>query len=291
MYTATVAMCATPFKHADRFTMVHSVFARGFNIASKAFLNGREERSFSDHVLLWVGMSENPVVVPCSMQIQNSVGAPVVNPGSKVTYDADGTSLMIGTALKLDLTNASIVDTRLPTGSDLTHPGYVDVLERGLTDHQNLRLQKDSASPSTIVSHVNNHLSAFLCALVLGHAPHGVKHLDNLVGYGCGLTPSGDDALLGSFAFIQVYYPELASMVSPLLRDRLRRTTDVSSSYLSLSLDGYVATQIRDVLSGFRGVRNDRALSDLLSIGHSSGEDIVRGIAIAARSLQPKASV
>lgn len=285
MYTATVKVRATPSEHLDQFNVVHSVFAQGFNIAARPPASKQEEPDVLNPLLLWVDTSRNPMVVPHSMRIANSEGFPKIDQGTQVSYDAPGASLMIGTALKLDLTTASTVDTKLPLGSALTHPGYIEVLERELALHRTLRSPTDPVSYSTVIRNVNDHLSAFVCSLVSGDALLSDQHLAKLVGYGSGLTPSGDDALLGAFAFMQMYYPESAALVPPLLRDRLRSTTDVSGSYLSLALDGHVAVQIREVLSAFSGVRNDRALTELLSTGHSSGEDIVRGIVIAAQNL------
>lgn len=285
MYTAAVQLRATPSEHLDQFNVVHSVFAQGFNIAARPGTSGQQTPDAPNPLLLWVDTSRNPMVVPHSMRVTNSDGFPKVEQGNTVSYDATDASLIVGAALKLDLTTASTVDTKLPTGSSLTHPDFTEVLQRKLALHRASRAPADPVSYSTIIRNVNEHLGAFIVSLVNGDTLLSDQHLAKLVGYGSGLTPSGDDALLGAFAFMQMYYPESAALVPPLLRDRLRSTTDVSGSYLSLALDGHVAVQIREVLSAFSGVRNDRALTELLSTGHSSGEDIVRGIVIAAQTL------
>ncbi len=101
------------------------------------------------------------------------------------------------------------------------------------------------------------------------------------VGLGFGLTPSGDDMLLGMLCALHMYRPALAPRLAAGIRPYLANTNDVSRHYLALAADGYAATPVTDAASGLsRG--GTTAFEALLSIGHSSGADILDGLLLAA---------
>lgn len=106
------------------------------------------------------------------------------------------------------------------------------------------------------------------------------------IGLGQGLTPTGDDMLLGTLAALHMYQPELARRLGEGMLPLLDRTNDISRSYLEFAIHGYAATPViraTEHLSGDTG-----ALETLLSVGHSSGGDILEGILIATQYLQEK---
>ena len=285
MHVLDVASCTTPFNNLHRFTMVHSVFAHGFNIATPA--STRDQGAEDPRVpLLWVDTSSKELIVPSSIRLQNSLGSTGLVHGTPVSYDPNSHSFVIGGTLKLNMASAAVIDTKLPDASlPLTHPDYADILELGLSNAHNVTERVSPVAHTPITARVTHHLTELIHALVTDNAAGAREHVNMLIGYGYGLTPSGDDALLGSYVFMRVHHPRLAARIKPLIQERLHKTTDVSASYLTLALDGHVALQLHDVIAGFSGVRDDVALAELLSTGHSSGEDIVRGIHLTARIL------
>lgn len=110
----------------------------------------------------------------------------------------------------------------------------------------------------------------------------------SLVGRGAGLTPSGDDALAGLLlvAHATGSLPGLA----PAVRARLAATTAVSGALLDAAADGYAApavvTIVDAVLDG-DAAATAAALLAVLAIGHTSGRDLVTGVAAAVRHLVP----
>lgn len=112
--------------------------------------------------------------------------------------------------------------------------------------------------------------------------------VDRLIGWGEGLTPSGDDFLVGALAALDALRARDAS------RNRFRRalartilagshrTTPISAHLLRLAAGGHYAQsllRLRDALaSDERADDGERALDRALAIGASSGADTVTGL-------------
>ncbi|MBM4355284.1 MAG: DUF2877 domain-containing protein [Deltaproteobacteria bacterium] len=121
-----------------------------------------------------------------------------------------------------------------------------------------------------------------------------LEHARSLVGLGPGLTPSGDDILVGFLAAARAAPESPAARVGESLRRELpcwvRRTGFVSGAYLRFAVEGRfdegVAAASSCLSEGFPALPADRdsttppagRFSLLLNYGHTSGEDIVLGI-------------
>lgn len=109
-----------------------------------------------------------------------------------------------------------------------------------------------------------------------------------LIGRGPGLTPSGDDMLTGMIAVLHAcgIFTQQPSFLPP--KDRLAQlTTSVSCSYLNSARIGEFSTPVLRVIRSLQSGRDPHsAICRLLAVGHTSGADIVLGIAIAQRWLQ-----
>jgi len=110
-----------------------------------------------------------------------------------------------------------------------------------------------------------------------------------LVGAGQGLTPSGDDVLCAVLLVLGgVGEPAPVALLGAAIRDRWTSTTSLSASLLDAACRGYAVPQVvalvecalSDDLPGVRG-----ALMSTLAIGHSSGADLVAGLAGSLRVL------
>ena len=115
--------------------------------------------------------------------------------------------------------------------------------------------------------------------------------LRRLVGLGLGLTPSGDDFICGmayAFNHFARYVPRCQNYPE-MLRDaatpHLARTSDVSVEYLRCAFDGEHFDVVDDVLRSlglpFDRARIAKATDKLLTVGASSGSDILCGMLFA----------
>lgn len=103
------------------------------------------------------------------------------------------------------------------------------------------------------------------------------RRCEAMIGLGQGLTPTGDDMLLGALSALHMYRPERAALLAEPLRPLLSRTNDISRSYLWQALEGRAATPVIQALEGLAS-GDRRGAGVLLGVGHSSGGDILDGI-------------
>ena len=123
-----------------------------------------------------------------------------------------------------------------------------------------------------------------------------LRGLVTLVGLGEGLTPSGDDVLVGVLAGLDAARETLGD--AAVLRERLcaelergtSRTTRLAAQMLDAAAAGFYAEPVLGVLEtlalpkpGAKAL--ERAIADLLAVGHRSGADTLRGISAALERL------
>jgi hypothetical protein len=114
-----------------------------------------------------------------------------------------------------------------------------------------------------------------------------------LVGNGPGLTPSGDDALVGLLAVLHRVGPtELCSDALRLLAESLDallcRTTTIGAHYLRLAIDGHFGehlTDLVDALGSGNGVRAEQ-VARVRATGATSGADALVGVVAGLRLLR-----
>ena len=114
----------------------------------------------------------------------------------------------------------------------------------------------------------------------------------DLTGLGEGLTPAGDDCVLGALAAIHRLAPEWLSS-DPSLPHRLAdaarsRTTDVARDFLLEALDGRFAEAVRALLTAPSPGLAEQAARELLAMGATSGADTLCGIRLACRALKTR---
>ncbi|WP_058912303.1 DUF2877 domain-containing protein [Entomohabitans teleogrylli] len=106
-----------------------------------------------------------------------------------------------------------------------------------------------------------------------------------LVGLGPGLTPSGDDMLVGALAVLYTSHFRDLMRRRDLLPppDQLARlTTSVSCSYLNSARNGCFSLPVLRLMRDLqRGRQATPAISRLTSFGHTSGADLLAGIVTA----------
>lgn len=122
---------------------------------------------------------------------------------------------------------------------------------------------------------------------------HELDPVRPVIGLGVGLTPSGDDALVGALCLLAAAgrpCSEAARRLEAWLdADGAEATTDVSASYLRLALEGAFSTPLSRVVAALAdGVREstlDDAVAELAAIGATSGMDAAVGAQLAWESL------
>lgn len=124
-----------------------------------------------------------------------------------------------------------------------------------------------------------------------------------LIGAGPGLTPSGDDVLVGLLAALSrgglgcPWATAAFDHVGEIVSRHAHRTTDISAHYLRLAARGHVGELLTDLVDSLvTGIPAEALLdrvSDVLSVGASSGADALLGVlagldAVLELPLQPQ---
>ena len=121
------------------------------------------------------------------------------------------------------------------------------------------------------------------------HAPSEPSPVHDIVGTGPGLTPSGDDVLIGALALLdalgdQHAYARLARAVG-LVPPGL--TSPLSHCFLRVAAAGHVGEGLHEAVSSIVRGDADRAIAAIRDIGHSSGWDMMAGIVTALDAVMP----
>ncbi|WP_267934114.1 DUF2877 domain-containing protein [Paenibacillus profundus] len=135
------------------------------------------------------------------------------------------------------------------------------------------------------------HAEQLLDALLSGEVRVIESHLRYFLGRGKGLTPSGDDFLVGLLAvhrLTEAFHPAFLTILRHIV-EREAITTDVSKAYLLHALHGRFSDTVTQVLNAM--ITEDTShfqakLAQLLHTGHSSGIDTAFGIANAIIALR-----
>lgn len=269
----TVETLVEPLLDLGRSFSVHSVFQRGFNIVD------------SSGLVLWVG-ARSRFLPPRSLHVLDLGDLRSIERGDSVSIrrEGDGSMTMaIGRSLEL---RASCSCARVC--SDVNRCAlressscYIEYLEHAVARHEALRPMPESYGG--LSRELQSSLTSCLSALLRESEATARMHLDAMIGKGFGLTPSGDDAVVGALAFCHAFAPDAAERLGCLVRDSASKTNDISRTYLLLAAQGHASNYLLGVLSGFSGEPDGRSVEDLLAYGHSSGQDSLRGVLAAAK--------
>jgi hypothetical protein len=118
--------------------------------------------------------------------------------------------------------------------------------------------------------------------------------VSELIGYGAGLTPDGDDYLLGYLASLWPWQHLGAisahlKLLRPAIKSQLHRTTSISRHYLALALQGHYSQSIDHfttvLIHGSTPVDMKLAAINVMKFGSSSGADCLGGFLHGIRVL------
>jgi hypothetical protein len=121
--------------------------------------------------------------------------------------------------------------------------------------------------------------------------------LDRLIGRGPGLTPAGDDLVVGLLAGLRVAGGDRVERLAFLrslggaVVDAMSATNEISQAFLRHATVGSVAEPLavlaRNIAEGTAAEEVERATARALSFGHSSGADATLGLLLGLAAWRP----
>ncbi len=137
-----------------------------------------------------------------------------------------------------------------------------------------------------------DRLLALRGAVQAGESQSALAGLISLLGEGRGLTPSGDDVVIGLLLML-TRFPQVNSqsatenvlkqVAAPLLAEAYQRTTAISANLIECAADGQGDERLITVVDGIAAgsASIDECVDCILDWGSSSGIDALVGMAIA----------
>ena len=243
---------------------VHSVFERAANVLCT------DGRLVTLH-------GPGPLAAPFAIALDERLPSRELEPGVPVHREGRG-QLVLG-ALRLDCSGAQVVDTSIGFGSDPR------ALAAALAE-----VPSRPAAPtlaSVLALEGRRRLSE---GLRRGDADRFVDGARRLIGLGEGLTPAGDDLLVGSLAVVRRFRrgdlldePGIAQALANAAREG---TTLVAREFLLEALEGRFSEIVIAVLTAADLPRARAALDDLLDVGATSGADTAAGVRLAVEAIE-----
>ncbi len=269
---------------------VHSVFQQVINI------------SVHDNLISIVGkrVGQGPLNIVVNFPHDLDLTA-IVKAGDIVTLDE---TIRIDNTLSITTNSTSIWEASI-NFQDLLHPvnvilSNIEVVKEVVLASKNLK------GLGELIDHVNDmeisstyqlepiskfavpHISSLIRAIRLRISHDIIQSSNKIIGLGSGLTPSGDDMLIG-LMISMIYISEnvqgidldVEKISSDIISDITGRTTIISEEFLREAACGRVnepvATLMEKILiSGQKEMRE--SAKKVLSVGSTSGADTIFGI-------------
>ena len=240
---------------------IHSVFTRCVNVEC------RDGRIVAFH-------APGPLAAPfaASLSVVPDLGA--LRAGDLVRRRGD--RLRLG-PLELAFTPASPVDLSMPRGAH--PPRYVaDALAE---------LGAVPGAPALDLPPGRHARARLAEAIRSGDADGFVAAGRALMGLGEGLTPAGDDCLVGALA---VLAGSGTAFLTPrarttLARDAVERTTAIGREFIFHALEGAFAEPVLALFAAGTAAAAERAAAALARTGATSGADTLTGIRLAVEAV------
>lgn len=125
--------------------------------------------------------------------------------------------------------------------------------------------------PGDLSPELDASLKQTLIGFVAGDLSTCLAGVKGLAGRGSGLTPAGDDVLMGVLYGLWVWHP-LREWMERIIETAIPLTTTLSANFLRAAADGEAAWPWHDLVEG-----RPHAVGRILSIGHTSGADAWAG--------------
>ena len=126
--------------------------------------------------------------------------------------------------------------------------------------------------------------------ITISHVPAAANRLQELVGLGEGLTPSGDDFIGGILiALVGAGHQESADYIySTIMPVARQRTNSISVAHLDCASQGLTSLPLHHLLNAVlcgRSIEVGQSAKDINQIGHTSGWDIAAGMLFALEGI------
>jgi len=242
---------------------VHSVFERAVNLL------GPDDRLLTLH-------GPGPLAASFAVALDERLPWRELEPG--VPVEREGRARLVLGALRFDCSSARVVDMSIGAGSDAS------ALAAVLAEAP--RRPAAPALASSIAIEGRRRLAEGLRCGDAGRFADGARRL---IGLGEGLTPAGDDLLVGSLAVARRFRPDFLLEnpgIGLALANAAREgTTIVAREFLLEALEGRFSEIVIALLTAGDVARARAALDDLLELGATSGADTAAGVRLALDAL------
>ncbi len=125
--------------------------------------------------------------------------------------------------------------------------------------------------PVELPDDISRYMEQTIDGIAAGDLPACLAGVFALAGRGSGLTPTGDDVLVGILYGMWLWRPRRVWMAR-IVETAAPRTTTLSANFLRAAADGEAAGPWYDLVAGHPG-----AVDRILAIGHTSGADAWAG--------------
>jgi len=258
---------------------VHSVFARACNISYPLGLLTLAARGLADGPSVW-RLSGSPTPDLRTL----------FSPGDRLRCRQ---AAAFTRDVVLDLSNAA---TWLPPSRPRLSSGRLDAnLQRARAALERRRGRVSSVG----YCEAQASLRALEIACSRLDIERATAEVHHLIGWGEGLTPAGDDALvgilasLGAFAHTDALRAAFLRSLSLAVASRVARTTVISAHYLRLAAQGHFNADVMRLIDAWVGADAgnvtgmQEALEAVLDVGATSGADMVAGMIAGLRAWAP----
>jgi Protein of unknown function (DUF2877) len=244
---------------------VHSVFERALN------LDWHDGRLLTLH-------GPGPLLAPFAAALAR-FPTDAVRPGQRVRRWDDTITL---DGIVVEWSGAATVDVTMRVASEGSRS--VTTLLSAFSD-----VESGSAGlTSTIGRRAQSRLAE---GLRLRQSEEFIEGALGMLGLGEGLTPSGDDCLVGALAVVHRFarpwldaHPEIESVVRTA---SLTATNAIAREFVTHALAGQFSESLIDLMSAQSAKDIERAATHLLRMGATSGADTLHGIRLALCALRP----
>lgn len=240
---------------------VHSVFQRACNLQTP-------------EGMLWVVQARGMPLAPAGMVIDCADLRPLFTVGETL-YWRDETRLC-GAGASIDLRAATPVSTRLQPCGDAQTLARLAADIAAFFSHQPEKGMRQALHTDATLIEAQASLVHWLRT---GEGGPG-EILMSFIGRGEGLTPAGDDFLLGVLLVLDNSRFANAGVLKAALPTLLARTTDISRAMLEQACHSRYSALLLALAAG-----EAQAIARVADYGHSSGHDMLTGILTAARAL------
>lgn len=158
-----------------------------------------------------------------------------------------------------------------------------------LTKSINMELETGFGKTINNICFMENKQIEFIINSSKSNLQKDFEVLKSFVGLGAGLTPSGDDFLLG-----MLYVDKIKPFISDSWKEYLKYifensyTTDISVNYYRCAYENLFSSDLLLLLESFIEEDNNKIINNvnkILTFGNTSGIDLLSGIIVSIKSL------